>query len=141
MSCNNNSQPVVEKVDWALAFDSIKAKNQSEGIKVEFLQQFIDSLNNFREGSMLPHFLLNYNFDSQHLAYWESVHQATSLRKLIFDEVINKEVLREILQREVYKTKPATANGNDYEISIPFSEYSIYELAKYRLEELKNELN
>ncbi len=131
-----------DSTDWQTAFDTLKPISQSKTRDV-FLKPYIDSLNNYRNGD-LPVFLSDYRFDSRYLVYWNSLHSPISLRKIIFDAIDNRMILEKIIKLKDEKFKKAENINNaknEYNIIIPFAKFSNMELAKFRLEELKQEMN
>lgn len=114
-------------------------------VRINFLKPYIDSLNHLIDYQELPVFLLNYNFDIQNAGYWSSFHDPVSLRKMIFSQVTNEKVLNLILSSKIPEIhKKATFNSDQYPLKgndIPYIDYSNLELAKMRLEELKQERN
>ncbi|MFK7750391.1 MAG: hypothetical protein AB8B65_18510 [Kordia sp.] len=110
--------------------------------RTQFIQKYADSLNSYKpNNNKLPCFFYRSNFDRENSELLTSVHDGTSLRKLIIDRVINIELLISVVESNSnkIKKKPKKAkNASPYGI-IRFQDYSIYELAKYRLEELLNE--
>lgn len=115
-----------------LSGDSIIYQNGNRS----FVNRYADSLNIHTEGKPLPQFLKDANFDIAHFLYWEHSKQPNSLRYEIMSKVYNQLVLTMITESgdSSYQKLPEAQP----EISIPFQNYSFSDLAKIRIEELKN---
>jgi hypothetical protein len=102
-----------------------------------FTNRFSDSLNNYSADS-LPQFLEVVDFDQYYSDFWPSNHNGLSIRKKIFDKVKNINCLNAILKsnkiiyRQIYKSTKY------YHHATPYESYSNYDLAKLRIEEIKN---
>ena len=111
-------------------------------VRETFLQPFIDSLNNYKVGNELPFFLNIVDFDTKNAGYWDNFHSPISLRKQIFDNVENQIVLEQIINsdnkhyKKIYRIEKANNNAFS-DNSIPFSKYSIKEIAQFRLDEIQ----
>lgn len=92
---------------------------------------YADSLNMLGDTDSLPSFIFNTCFDNQPI-YWENLHTAISLRKMILDGVTNKMILEKISNNKILNS----TCKNYKEIKIPLLEKSFSELAKERLAQL-----
>lgn len=104
-----------------------------------FISTHVDSLNNYKVGN-LPFFLANYDFDYNNSIYWDGYHQANCLRKMIFEKVNNKKLLKAIIKskNKNYKKTSDMMLQIYYETKIPYQEISNLDFAKERLKALKH---
>jgi len=108
-----------------------------EDYRAAYTNKIILELNNWKTGDTLHNFLYDINLDSRQIGYWWGPHNPFSLRKYIFDYLVNVDLLELIISKEsIFNSKPIKQGENDP--PIPYNEFSNYELAKYRIEELKN---
>lgn len=107
-----------------------------EKYRESFIKKIAQELNSWKEGDSLPSFLYKVDFDSRHGGYWWTLHTPLSLRKMIFDLVDNEKILLEIIRNKNIFDKTSDIPIQDF--VPPFSDYSNYELSKYRLEEIYN---
>lgn len=107
-----------------------------------FLQSYIDSLNLYESGE-LPFFLSQVDFDYKNAGYWSNLNSPVSMRKIIFDNIVNENVLQVIInsKNKVYRQTFYFENKGFINIQIPFIMFSNYQLALLRYEELKQEKN
>ncbi len=103
-------------------------------MREEFIANAVDSINNLKENK-LPFFISLYDFDYIHSEFWESMHQPTSLRQLIFARITNKKSLRAIIKsKNKDYNKTSTERTHFYgEYKIPFQDESNLSLAKKQL--------
>ncbi|MCB9056815.1 MAG: hypothetical protein H6549_13255 [Chitinophagales bacterium] len=98
-----------------------------------YIMEYSDSLNK-SDNSSLPFFLFDTQFDYTHSTIWGTSNDALPLRKLIFDEVDNCEVLFKIINNDgnAFKVKPKIQDG----YTLAYSDLSIYDFALQRIKEL-----
>lgn len=98
------------------------------------VERYADSVNSSSSADKLPAFLLETQLDYEHLGIISPFHSPLPLRKLIFDKVSNCSSLKLILNEKsaIYKEKPKRHLG----IKVDFSDFSIYDLAYRRSNEL-----
>ena len=137
-SCNNEAKnPVLvenknDNVIYTLD-SNILSKVGKSALEI-YIMEFSDSLNNSENGSF-PFFLFDTQFDYTHSTIWGTSNDALPLRKLIFDNVSNCEVLSRIINDKInnFKMKPKIQDG----MTLDYKELSIYELAKQRSKKLE----
>ncbi|QEC41843.1 hypothetical protein [Pseudobacter ginsenosidimutans] len=117
-----------------IKFDTSLIKNKERSAFDILIATYADSINNMNEGK-LPFFLTDVQFDYHHTGIFSPFHSPLPLRKLIFDKVDNCNSLILIIDAdaEALKRKPQIEN----DISVEFIEYSYFDLAKKRIDELK----
>jgi len=127
-----------DTVGWVLKLPSIWVTN--EDLRESFIQRYADSLNDFDTTKAIPAFVFKYDFDNVHFSSWWGPHHPISLRKLIFDNVDNKILLREVIKMTSSPELDKVITPDEAsQIYIPFYRYSTRELAKIRLQEIHNE--
>ncbi|MET1260684.1 hypothetical protein ABV409_15155 [Flagellimonas sp. DF-77] len=114
---------------------------------LDYIERYADSLNKFACNGckVLPEFFYQYDFDKKngHLIP-SGLHSSVSLRKLIIDKIENESLLNAVVKnRNKNLRKRTKLPKNNYlgYVPIPFQEYSMKDLVKFRLQELMNEEN
>jgi hypothetical protein len=100
--------------------------------KIDESKRYIDSLNELKDFNFMPHFLDDSCMDGNPL-YWHDLHHPSSVRKFVIDNITNKNVLRYIVQNNLYKGKCGSNSPNSY---IPYYNLSWNDLAKAKLDTL-----
>ncbi|GGH76683.1 hypothetical protein HNQ91_004309 [Filimonas zeae] len=136
MSCKpgNESRDVDSKLDaLVVQLDSSFIKNKNKTALELFVDKYADSINALHMEE-LPVFLKDTQFDYHNVGVISPFHNPLPLRKLIFDNVSNCKSLKFILNSSILilKQNPTIQDG----IRVEFEEYSFYDLAKKRYEEL-----
>lgn len=130
--------------------DSIRPLGELSIIKIkerrEFVNEYVKRLNSYsyEKNKKIPEFFYKYHFDIENKRNWLNRHTATSLRKLIIDKINNVELLENVLKsrnRFIRKCKRVPKNPRNYEVIIPYQEYSTYDLVKLRLQQIINDQN
>lgn len=140
---------------WLVIFSSCLGRREISfneeiyvsNIEDEFITTYVDSIDRINSTDELPAFLLNPYFDYDCHARWISMQHRLSYRALIINSVTKKDGLEYIINSEEKKLDvlplpdtTQTAKGSIYNFTIPFYNFSYRSLAKYRLEELKNDI-
>lgn len=102
------------------------------GENIYLVKEYIDSLNQIKDFNHLPYFLQDSCLDGNTM-YWKDLHHPVSIRKVIIDSTKNIELLRYIVDRNLFKNKCNSVSPNK---TIPFYDLSFYDLAKERLNTL-----
>lgn len=135
--CFAQTQDTLRIHTYQFALPDISTSDSS--LRERFVQNYADSLNNYDMNMSFPSFLFQYDFDSRHSSYWMSTHKPISLRKLIFNRVQNKLLLKSVINRTSEPSLDKVIVPDEFSgIWIPFYEYSTRALAKIRLEEILN---
>lgn len=130
--------------------DSIRPLGENEFINIEkrnkIIEDYVNQLNSFsyNDDEKIPAFFYEYDFDLINKRGWINRHTAISLRKLIIDKINNIELLEAVLEIKstlIKKNKNIPKEPKNYEIIIPYQEYSTYKLVKLRLQEILNNKN
>jgi hypothetical protein len=101
------------------------------------IQQYADTLNNLHIDAPLPEFLINH-FEDIEFSVVLGFHDGDTFRQLLFKRIINKVTLQKILQskeKSIDKIYYHTVANTSY--SLPYSTFTVRQLAKKRLKELK----
>jgi hypothetical protein len=129
-----NSPDVIEKNSSTI----LSTKNVGEDINRTFIeryvQTYVDSTENLKAESEIPHFLFDAQFDYSNVGAWPSAHTPLSVRAQIINRVNNCNSLKIIYQskrRELFNT-PVLKDG----LKVPLAEYSFHDLIKRRLADL-----
>ena len=132
--------PIIFSLLISSCYDSKLGSNENNRETYRFLKPYIDSVNNFTEGSKVPNFLLNPCFDNNPW-YWNGMHSPISLREMVTRKVKNKnalEILTKNFVNELSAKCPRQVDSSGiYVIKIPLIEKSFYDLLNKRLIELK----
>lgn len=114
---------------------------------LNYVQKYADSLNNFEcdRCKVLPDFFYEHDFDRKSgYKISTALHSSVSIRKLIIDKIDNEPLLNAVLRAKDKRLRKRTKLPRKHYmgyVPIPFQEYSMLELVKYRLQELMNEKN
>jgi len=81
----------------------------------------------------MPYFLRDSCIDAN-VIYWKDLHHPTSVRKYVMENTNNVELLKYIVENNLYTSKCNAASPNK---SIPFYYQSWNDMAKERLSSLK----
>jgi hypothetical protein len=132
--------PIILSLLVCSCYNSKLGSNKNSKERDRFLKPYVDSINNFTEGSKVPNFLFNPCFDNNSW-YWNGMHSPISLREMVVKKVKNKnalEILTKNFVNELSVKCPKQVDSSGiYVIRIPNIEKSFYDLLSKRLEELK----
>ena len=118
----------------------------TQNIKEEtriFIQNLADSINNLKDGGVIPLFVVDPCLDRQS-QYWPNLHNPIPIRKLIVNKVTNQEAILYIMSFQDSRLKQTcinidTTNKLKY-YRIPYIQLSFYDLFYNRLSELRNRM-
>lgn len=105
---------------------------------LKYIEVYSDSLNDWKTGMTLPHFLSDTTLDLKFAFVGTDLHHPHSIRKHILDSTNNIEVLKNIISdgHATYLVRPCSYYNTE-ELDIPFCNYSWLDLVRIRLDSLK----
>lgn len=107
----------------------------------KFAQTFADSINQIKSLGMPPQFLQDPCFDYHYNRYWQNMHQALSLRKIVIDRVNNRNALEYILSLNDSAANGICVRQKDTMgltyVHVPYADKSFTQLMKDRISELQ----
>ena len=104
-----------------------------------FITVLSDSLNNYTRGR-LPLFLLLNDLDYIYANLWDGNHQPICLRKMIFEKVNNRKVLKAIIKSKNKNYQRISERRLHVfgSLKIQYQDVSNMDFAKERIKELRN---
>lgn len=127
LSCKSQHQDNTSS--YILSNDFFKKENSS--FLERYISKYVDSLNNIMDETEIPVFLSDSQFDYKNKGIWHSFHTPISVRSQIINRVNSCKALTLIVNSEnaAIKRKPYIEDS----LTVPFIEFSFYDLALKRL--------